>query len=84
MQRVKIRVKKGGHHVPSKDIYRRFGRSFINFWNVYKELAHQWYLYYTSEDFFQEVARITGKDQYVLNEQLFVTFEKLKEYYEQK
>lgn len=84
MQRVKIRVKEGGHHVPSKDIYRRFGRSFINFWNVYKELAHQWYLYYTSEDFFQEVARITGKDQYVLNEQLFVTFEKLKEYYEQK
>jgi len=83
VQRVAIRVKKGGHHVPSEDIYRRFGRSFINFWNVYKELAHHWYLYYTSEDVFQEVARKIGKDHYVLNEKLFVTFKKLKEHYEQ-
>ncbi|MEX0927936.1 MAG: AAA family ATPase [Balneolales bacterium] len=84
VQRVAIRVKKGGHHVPSEDIYRRFGRSYINFWDIYKELSHHWYLYYTSEDYFQEVARKSGKDQYVLNEKLFVTFEKLKKHYEQK
>jgi predicted ABC-type ATPase len=84
VQRVAIRVKKGGHHVPTKDIYRRFGRSFINFWDIYKELAQHWYLYYTSEDYFQEVARKSENDLYVLNEKLFVIFKQLKKHYEQE
>lgn len=84
VERIAIRVKKGGHHVPKEDIYRRFGRSVVNFWDVYKELADHWHLYYTSEDFFQEVARKQGKNKYVLDEALFVIFEKLKEKYEQK
>lgn len=69
-QRVAIRVKKGGHDVPKEDIYRRFGRCFNNFWKDYKQLAHHWHLYYTSEDPFQEVARKTGKYLYMLNENL--------------
>lgn len=84
VQRVAIRVKKGGHHVPGEDIYRRFGRSIINFWEDYKETAHHWYLYYTSEDSFQEVARKIDKEFFVLNEQLFVTFKQLKNKYGQK
>lgn len=84
VQRVSIRVKKGGHHVPTEDIHRRFRRCFVNFWNDYKEIADNWFLFYTSEDSFQEVARKSGKDAYVLNEELFVTFEELRKKYEQK
>ena len=58
--------------------------ALLNFLGVYKELADHWHLYYTSEDFFQEVARKQGTNKYVLDEALFVIFEKLKEKYEQK
>lgn len=39
IDRVAERVQKGGHSVPTPDIRRRFTRSAINFWNLYRELA---------------------------------------------
>lgn len=44
-RRVKIRVAKGGHNVPEKDIERRFLRTHRNFWNLYRPLADRWYLF---------------------------------------
>jgi predicted ABC-type ATPase len=43
--RVKQRVKEGGHHVPIIDIKRRFNRSWHNFVNLYKPLADSWILF---------------------------------------
>lgn len=42
--RVTARVRKGGHEVPELDIRRRFARSMINFWTVYREMADNWVL----------------------------------------
>lgn len=42
LMRVKDRVEQGGHHIPAKDIRRRFNKSIYNFINYYSELADFW------------------------------------------
>jgi predicted ABC-type ATPase len=41
-KRVQQRVKAGGHDVPRDAIYRRFPRSFDNFFELYLPLADEW------------------------------------------
>jgi len=48
VERVKQRVKLGGHDVPEPDIRRRFVRAIENFWNIYRKLADFWVLVYNS------------------------------------
>ena len=43
--RVRNRVKQGGHHVPAKDIRRRFQRSLVHFAGDYAPLADCWALW---------------------------------------
>ena len=38
-------MKKGGHDVPIKDINRRFRRTHVNFWELYRPLADQWEIF---------------------------------------
>lgn len=45
VERVAIRVEKGGHKVPVEDINRRFSRSLSKFWNLYRKLSDKWYLF---------------------------------------
>ncbi len=46
LDRIEERIRAGGHHVPEKDVRRRFDRSVYNFWNRYKTLSNQWILLY--------------------------------------
>jgi predicted ABC-type ATPase len=48
IQRIKLRVKLGGHFVPDEDVIRRYYRSKLNFWNIYKNLAEDWVMFYNS------------------------------------
>ena len=48
IERVKLRVSQGGHNVPEQDIMRRFERSWINFKQIYKNLADSWIVFDTS------------------------------------
>ncbi len=74
IERVKIRVMKGGHHVPEADIRRRYYRSKHNFWNQYRQLADSWLLVYNSDEGFQGVA-LGIRDAFVTeNEKLFDRF----------
>ena len=41
-ERIKQRVKQGGHHVPDADVQRRLGRSLKNFLDLYSSLADAW------------------------------------------
>ena len=50
IERVKLRVAKGGHNVPDQDIRRRFERSWNNFNTLYKPLADSWAIFDTSGD----------------------------------
>ena len=72
--RVRNRVMAGGHHVPAEDIVRRFYRSKRNFWRVYKNLAHEWGLFYNSGDSLQQVAAGEGDDFTVANNEFFELF----------
>lgn len=39
----------GGHNIPTKDVLRRYKRSFSNFWNDYRMLADNWIIFDNSE-----------------------------------
>ena len=43
--RVHERVAEGGHHVPEKDIRRRFFKSWKNFEELYRPLADKWIVF---------------------------------------
>ncbi|QQR86898.1 MAG: zeta toxin family protein [Flavobacteriales bacterium] len=45
IERVALRVKQGGHHVPAHDIRRRFKRGWHNFGAAYKTLVDSWAVY---------------------------------------
>ena len=48
IERVKLRVAKGGHNVPEQDIRRRFDKGWDNFNMVFKSLADSWTVFDTS------------------------------------
>ncbi|MDF1741059.1 MAG: zeta toxin family protein [Verrucomicrobiales bacterium] len=68
-ERVRIRVSKGGHNVPTEDIERRFLRTHANFWNLYRGLADRWYLYSNKEGGHELVAGGMN-DNYVVLDQI--------------
>lgn len=74
IERIAERVKKGGHFVPDEDVRRRFVRGKQNFWNVYKNLADSWFLYYNMKDDFQLVATGEKDKILVIDESLFSAF----------
>ena len=41
-ERIKQRVKQGGHHVPDADVKRRLNRSLKNFFDLYRPLSDAW------------------------------------------
>ena len=75
VQRVHERVRRGGHNVPELDIRRRYLRSKQNFWNLYKEVASQWSLFYNSQEGFTNVALGVGEQCDVVDPQLFSLFQ---------
>lgn len=75
IQRIKIRVKLGGHSIPDDDVVRRFYRSKTNFWLFYKNYATEWVMIYNSETSLpQRVAFGSGEDYFVEEENLFTNF----------
>ena len=42
VQRVALRVKQGGHNIPTDDIHRRFRRSLSNLFELYLPLSDRW------------------------------------------
>lgn len=50
VERVQMRVSKGGHFVPEADIRRRFHRSHQNFWQCYRKLSDQWRVHLNETD----------------------------------
>lgn len=75
INRIKLRVKLGGHYVPDEDVIRRYYRSKKNFWRLYKNMADNWVLLYNSDDKEpQRVAIGVGEDYIVESEYLFNVF----------
>jgi len=77
IDRIKVRVSKGGHHVPDADVKRRFERGINNFWNRYRQMSDNWILVNNSETSFEQVAIKGDRNFEILNEVLFSSFNKL-------
>jgi predicted ABC-type ATPase len=45
LERIRLRVRNGGHHIPEATVRRRFGKSLPNFLRVYKPLADSWTIF---------------------------------------
>jgi predicted ABC-type ATPase len=58
IDRIKVRVIKGGHHVPDADVLRRYIRSKINFLKIINSgLIDEWTLYYNGCETYIKVAQ---------------------------
>ena len=66
--RIKIRVLNGGHDIPKEDIIRRYYRSKENFWNIYKDLVDEWYLFYNGDSAYTLIAHAILHEVEILNE----------------
>ncbi len=74
INRVKERVDKGGHDVPEIDIRRRFYRSKKNFWEIYRQEADEWHLFYNASDEFVQVGFSDASGSEITDEALFSVF----------
>jgi len=74
IDRIKVRVRNGGHFVPDQDVRRRFYRGKKNFWNIYTDLANYWEIYYNGERGFIQVATGEIEKMMIIDETLFELF----------
>lgn len=71
-ERVKERVRLGGHSIPSETIGRRYERGLNNLFNLYLPIANTWSLRNTSGARSVEIARYTDEEgQRVFDEALW-------------
>jgi predicted ABC-type ATPase len=72
LERIKLRVRNGGHHIPEAIVRRRFSRSLPNFFSFYKPLVDSWAVFDNSGDVpnmiaFEESGKIEVLDTYLFN-----------------
>lgn len=76
IERIKIRVKSGGHSIPDKDVLRRFYRGKTNLFSKYLALVQSVSIYYNGYNVPVLVAKGKANKVDVLHEQLFQLFVK--------
>ena len=78
--RIKERIKKGGHAVEYKDIVRRYYRSVKNFWGIYKRYADEWAIINNNE--FQYKNIVVGNKEIfqIIDESEFGKFKEVLAY----
>ena len=79
VERIKLRVRNGGHHIPEAIVRRRFGRSLPNFVRIYKPLADSWTIFDNSEDNPKIIAFAESGKTEILDSDLFSNLLRYKE-----
>jgi predicted ABC-type ATPase len=81
VERVRIRVKEGGHHIPEETIRRRYDLGIKNMFNLYIPIVDFWMFIDNSKTPFEILAEGQENKEVVNNE---LIWNKLKnKYYEQ-
>ncbi len=70
IERVAIRVSKGGHTIPEDVIERRYHKGLKNF-SLYAVQADDWYVYDNSGSEYELVAKSVDKEENIINFELF-------------
>ena len=68
-ERIKQRVKDGGHDVPPEDVKRRFKRSRVNFLKLYEPLCDSWILFDNASGKPEEIAQKDSGRIKILNKE---------------
>lgn len=76
IERIKVRVLKGGHNIPDEDVIRRYKRSKQNFYHIYKDMVDEWAVYYNGKDNFIEVFKCENGSIEILQKTLYTEFTK--------
>ena len=66
IERVRKRVKNGGHNVPEEDIIRRYYKSIVKFWDEYRLLVDEWSLFYNGYEYVPILVSYGNKENYVI------------------
>lgn len=69
IQRIRQRVREGGHSIPKETVVRRYARSYLNFWKIYRPLCHNWFVFDNSGSKPKEVQSKSKFDRLSLIEQ---------------
>jgi len=83
-ERIKERIKKGGHPVAEVAIVRRYYRSAVNFWNIYKSIAEEWIIINNSEFKYKHVAIGHGNSFIIIDRGEFDKFKEVLNYEKKK
>ena len=73
-ERIKQRVKDGGHDVPFEDVKRRFQRSRINFLKLYEPLCNSWILFDNASAKPEEIAQKNQRCVKIINKEYYNWF----------
>ena len=71
LERIKLRVRNGGHAIPEGTVSRRFGRSLANFLSVYRPLADSWTIFDNSGNVPEMIAIEESGEIEILDPDLF-------------
>jgi len=71
LERIKLRVRNGGHAIPEGTVRRRFGRSLANFLSVYRPLADSWTIFDNSGNVPEMIAIEESGEIEILDPDLF-------------
>lgn len=72
VQRVRERVRAGGHDVPEDVVRRRYAKGVINFFRYYKPLADSWIIYEASDQAPAIIGYGSREDATIVNQDLWM------------
>ena len=81
-ERVKTRVKEGGHHIPNDVIERRYTKGIINLFKIYLPIIHEAFIFDNSNGIYQFIAHRTYTNELEIFDD--DKFKLLKKIYENK
>ena len=70
LQRIRNRVKHGGHDIPKEVVKRRFKRTFSNFMKLYAPMADEWYVIDNSAESVL-IAKKKNSKEYIISKKKF-------------
>ena len=74
IDRIKVRVRTGGHYVPDEDVIRRYYRSKKNLWFKYRNIVDEWTVFYNGLDGYKKVMEGESGSLEIFNEDLYNLF----------
>jgi predicted ABC-type ATPase len=80
VERVKTRVKEGGHHIPENIIRRRYSSGLVNFFNLYKPVVNNWIMIDNSSGPSEVIAESSNRKEKVYKQNIWKSL--MEKYYE--